>query len=207
MLPGDRMEFFVLLFFGFFIAALLPRRRYRRRPRLFRKRFRAGPPQAVVVRQKTTVVEDQNTCQPNVAVSHSAQIRIVEVRELGGRAWVIDGDTIDISGTRIRLAGIDAPEMDQPYGKKAKWTLVNLCKGHTVLAVFDEEQSHGRTVATCYLPDGRDLSAEMVKVGMAIDWPKFSRGKYSGLELPGIRRKLWRCDARQKGLMPPGLPD
>ncbi len=54
---------------------------------------------------------------------------------------------------------------------------------------------------------GEDLNAEMVRAGMAIDWPKFSRGKYSGLELPGIRKKLWRCDARQKGLMPPSLPD
>lgn len=133
---------------------------------------------------------------------------MVSVQELRGRAWVIDGDTIDIGGTRIRLAGIDAPEMDHPYGTKAKWTLVNLCKGQIVRAVFDEEMSHDRVVATCTLPDGRDLAAEMVKAGMAIDWPKFSRGKYSGLELPGIRKKLWRCDARQKGLMlPPSIPD
>lgn len=124
-----------------------------------------------------------------------------------GRAWVIDGDTIDIGGTRIRLAGIDAPELDDPYGGKAKWTLVNLCKGQNVRAIFDGEQSHDRVVATCTLPDGRDLAAEMVKAGMAIDWPKFSRGKYSGLEPPGIRKKLWRCDARQKGRMPPSLPD
>jgi endonuclease YncB( thermonuclease family) len=31
-----------------------------------------------------------------------------------GKAWVIDGDTINISGTHIRLEGIDAPELDQP---------------------------------------------------------------------------------------------
>ena len=30
-----------------------------------------------------------------------------------GKAWVIDGDTIEIAGTRIRLEGIDAPEWDQ----------------------------------------------------------------------------------------------
>jgi hypothetical protein len=38
-----------------------------------------------------------------------------------GKAWVIDGDTIEISGTRIRLEGIDAPESNQtctdPKGK------------------------------------------------------------------------------------------
>lgn len=120
---------------------------------------------------------------------------------------MIDGDTIDIAGTRIRLAGIDAPELGDPYGNKAKWTLVNLCKGQQVRAVYDGEQSHDRTVATCYLPDGRDLSAEMIKAGMAIDWPKFSHGKYRHLEPHGIRKKLWRCDARQRGRMPTNLPD
>ena len=161
----------------------------------------------MVIRRETRIDEDLRPWAPRVSVQQTTQIRIVEVKELRGSAWVIDGDTIDLAGTRIRLAGIDAPEMDHPYGKKAKWTLVSLCKDQPVRAVFDEDMSHGRVVATCYLPDGRDLSAEMVKAGMAIDWPKFSRGKYSGLELPGIRKKLWRCDARQKGLLPPGLPD
>ncbi len=164
-------------------------------------------PKAVVVRRETRVVQDSTPWQPRTTVRQTAEIRIVEVKELRGRAFVIDGDTIEIGGTRIRLAGIDAPELDHPYGTKAKWTLVNLCKGQIVRAVFDEEMSHDRVVATCTLPDRRDLAAEMVKAGMAIDWPKFSRGRYFGLEPPGIRKKLWRCDARQKGLMPPSLPD
>jgi micrococcal nuclease len=145
--------------------------------------------------------------RPPPEARRSTHIRIFDVHELRGRAWVIDGDTIDIGGTRIRLSGIDAPEMDHPCGKNAKWTLVNLCKGQEVRAVFDGDLSHDRTVASCYLPDGRDLAAEMVKAGMAIDWRKFSGGKYRGLEPDGIRKKLWRCDARQKGLMAPSLPD
>ena len=39
---------------------------------------------------------------------------------LRGRCWVVDGDTIVIDNTHIRLAGIDAPELDHPYGKQAK---------------------------------------------------------------------------------------
>ena len=163
-------------------------------------------PKRVEIRRET-VVEDFKPWAPRAAVRQTTQIRIIEITELRGRAWVVDGDTLDINGTRIRLAGIDAPEMDHPYGNTAKWALVNLCKGQEIRAEFDGDLSHDRTVATCYLPDGRNLSAEMVKAGMAIDWPKFSHGKYSGLELPGIRKKLWRCDARQKGRMPPSLPD
>jgi micrococcal nuclease len=120
-----------------------------------------------------------------------------------GPCHVQDGDSIFIGDTSIRLHGIDAPELDHPYGKNAKWELIKLCKGQIVSAVLEGSLSHKRIVATCYLPDGRDLSAEMVKLGMAVDWAKFSGGKYRSFEVSGVRRKLWRCDARQKGRMPP----
>ena len=118
---------------------------------------------------------------------------------LEGSAYVIDGDSLVIQKTQVRLFGVDAPEMNHPYGKKAKWALVSLCKGQTVRAEITDQDAHGRTVARCFLPDGRDLSAEMVKRGLAIDWPKFSGGKYRSLEVQGVRKKLWLADARQKG--------
>lgn len=119
--------------------------------------------------------------------------------DLRGTAYVVDGDTLIIQQTQIRLFGIDAPELDHPHGKNAKWALVSLCKGKTVRAEITGLDDHGRTVARCSLDDGRDLSAEMVKLGLAIDWPKFSSGQYSSLEAPGVRKKLWLADARQKG--------
>ncbi|MEP1765269.1 MAG: thermonuclease family protein [Sulfitobacter sp.] len=88
-----------------------------------------------------------------------------------GKCFVNDGDTIQIGKVRLRLAGIDAPEMEHPWGKKAKWELVKLYKGQIITAELEPEISYDRVVATCYLPDGRDLSAEMVKIGLAIDWP------------------------------------
>ncbi|WP_243652047.1 thermonuclease family protein [Primorskyibacter sedentarius] len=122
-------------------------------------------------------------------------------RVLEGPAYVTDGDTITIQKTQVRLYGIDAPELDHPYGKKAKWAMVRLCKGQNIRAEITDEDEYGRTVAKCFLPDGRDLSEELVKLGLAIDWPKFSGGKYSNLEVAGIRKKLWLADARQKGRM------
>ncbi len=106
-----------------------------------------------------------------------------------------------IQKTQIRLFGVDAPELDHPHGKNAKWALHNLCKGHLVRAEGINADTHGRTVARCTLPDGRDLSAEMVKQGLAIDWPKFSDGEYRELEAPNARKKMWLADARQKGRM------
>ncbi len=120
---------------------------------------------------------------------------------LTGAAYVTDGDTIKIKNTQIRLFGIDAPELDHPYGKKAKWALHKLCKGHAIRAEITEKDAYGRTVARCFLSDGRDLSAEMVKQGLAIDWPKFSGGIYRSLETSDARKKLFLADARQKGRM------
>ncbi len=126
---------------------------------------------------------------------------VTQTRVLEGPAYVTDGDTIAIQKTQVRLFGIDAPELHHPYGKKAKWALVSLCKGKTIRAEITDEDEYGRTVAKCFLPDGRDLSEELVKQGHAIDWPKFSGGKYSDFEVAGIRKKLWLADARQKGRM------
>ena len=123
--------------------------------------------------------------------------------QVAGRCYVQDGDTIYIDGAAIRLAGIDAPELDQPYGQKAKFQLMALCKGHVIRAEFDGSSTYDRLVATCFLPDGRDLSAEMVKVGLALDWRRFSGGKYRNLEPTGIRKRLWRVEARHRGRFPP----
>jgi endonuclease YncB( thermonuclease family) len=118
-----------------------------------------------------------------------------------GRAYVTDGDTIKIKNTQIRLFGIDAPELNHPYGRIAKSALIKLCMGSDIRAEITETDHYGRTVAQCYLPDGRNLSAEMVKKGLAIDWPKFSGGKFRNLETTDARKKLFLADARQKGRM------
>ncbi|MEO1557731.1 MAG: thermonuclease family protein, partial [Pseudomonadota bacterium] len=75
-----------------------------------------------------------------------------------GPAYVVDGDSLRINKQDIRIYGVDAPELNHPYGQKAKWAMVSLCKGQRVKAKIIEEDDHGRKVAMCYLPDGRDLS-------------------------------------------------
>ncbi|MDP5361186.1 MAG: thermonuclease family protein [Paracoccaceae bacterium] len=134
---------------------------------------------------------------PQPTPSHSA----INAPVLCGKPYVIDGDSLVIQKVELRLFGIDAPEFNHPFGKQAKWALHGLCKGHEVRAECVETDSHGRTVAKCFLPDGRDLSAEMVKLGLAIDWPKFSGGQYREMEVADARKKMWLADARQKGRM------
>lgn len=146
-------------------------------------------------------LEPPPRCSHRLPPSFDAQGAKPAFQVLKGRAYIIDGDTVTIKKTQIRLFGIDAPEMNHPYGKKAKWALLALCKGQVIRAEISEKDAHGRTVAKCFLPDGRDLSAEMVKQGLAIDWPKFSGGFYREFETADARKKLWLADARQKGRM------
>ena len=83
---------------------------------------------------------------------------------LRGRCWVIDGDTIVINNIRVRLAGIDAPELDHPWGQRSKWALVQLCKGQTVTARIKPVtlaglgQSHSTRFA-CRLPLAEEYPA------------------------------------------------
>lgn len=135
----------------------------------------------------------QNDGLPLSAQSHSHRI--------SGPAYVIDGDSLRIAGRDLRLFGIDAPELDHPYGQRAKWALHRLCKDHPITAEIIGKDDYGRHVARCSLPDGRDLSAEMVRQGLAIDWPKHSQGQYHALETPDARKRLYLADARQKGRM------
>ena len=110
-----------------------------------------------------------------------------------GKCHVVDGDTIHIGKHKIRLAGINAPELYEPYGQQAKWALVKLCKGRIITAYPDGEKSYERIVATCFLDDGRDLAAEMVKMELALDIPMFPNADYRHLETPNSRRKLnWK---------------
>jgi endonuclease YncB( thermonuclease family) len=95
-----------------------------------------------------------------------------------GRAWVIDGDTISISGTHIRLEGIDAPERDQtcldaagkawPCGQTATRQLRDQVRGRDLSCAPRTKDRHQRVLAVCSLPDGSDLNAWMVRQGWAV---------------------------------------
>ena len=118
--------------------------------------------------------------------------------EIRGPCYVIDGDTIRIGKTKIRLAGLDAPELDEPYGQKSKWAMVQICKGHQIRVALSGEQSYDRLVGTCYLEDGTDIGAALIKQGLALDGGHFSKGKYRHLEPSGIRWKLQHAYRRKR---------
>jgi len=108
-----------------------------------------------------------------------------------GRASVIDGDTVEIHGTRIRLWGIDAPESSQlcrgedslqyRCGAKAANELDAFIAGRPVSCTAVALDRYGRTVATCSVA-GIDIADWLVRTGLAIDWPQYSKGKYAAAQ-------------------------
>ena len=83
---------------------------------------------------------------------------------------ITDGDTItvltDKKQNKIRLAEIDTPEKNQPYGKKAKKALSDFIFGKTVRIEIDTIDRYGRTVGTIF-SEGLNINKEMVKAGHA----------------------------------------
>ncbi|MFJ6023531.1 thermonuclease family protein [Brevundimonas sp. NPDC092305] len=112
-----------------------------------------------------------------------------------GRASVIDGDTIEIHGKRIRLWGIDAPEAGQTCsrggetyrcGQEAATALAEDVRDRVVICMPEgRPDRYGRIVAKCVTFDdaGRriayDLAGGMVTAGLAVDYPRYSRRAYA----------------------------
>ena len=90
----------------------------------------------------TDVFPHESSRAPDSTVPQASLPRPTYQRNLHGSAYVVDGDTIVISGVQIRLFGVDAPELDHPYGKKAKWALHALCKGKKVKADLLAQDCH-----------------------------------------------------------------
>ncbi|MBC9248612.1 thermonuclease family protein [Paracoccus sp. 11-3] len=102
--------------------------------------------------------------------------------DFGGQVTrVIDGDTFWVSGqrNRIRVGGLDAPEIGRAGGSAATAQLANLISGRSVQCRLRDVDRYGRIVGQCWLPDGRDIAAAMIASGTAREYCRFS-GNYYG---------------------------
>ncbi|MBP0438395.1 thermonuclease family protein [Tianweitania sediminis] len=110
-----------------------------------------------------------------------------------GRASVVDGDTIEITGQRIRFQGVDAPESWQrcqdsagkPYrcGKVAADALDTfLAKSRPTRCEFIEYDRYKRVVADCFRADGKSVAEWLVLNGHALDFKRYSKGAYAAAE-------------------------
>ena len=107
-----------------------------------------------------------------------------------GRASVIDADTIEITGQRIRLDGIDAPESWQTCrrangegyqcGRDAADALDQfLAESRPTICDVVDHDRYKRAVARCKRNDGASVNAWLVSQGWAVDWERYSHGRFA----------------------------
>lgn len=92
---------------------------------------------------------------------------------------IYDGDTITALTSqkekiKIRLYGIDAPELKQPFGKASKRHLIDLISNKSLNINEKGKDKYGRTLAVLYNGD-QDINAQMVIDGYAWAYDKFSK--------------------------------
>lgn len=122
---------------------------------------------------------------------------------VSGRARVSDGDSFRLGDDRVRLLGLDAPELSQectdaagkawPCGREARDRMAELLAGGPVDCRPEDTDQFGRLLATCRVA-GRDLGSAMVAEGMAT-----SAGRYFDEEQQarGDRLGIWAGDFDQ----------
>ncbi|MEX1187981.1 MAG: thermonuclease family protein [Bacteroidia bacterium] len=111
---------------------------------------------------------------------------------------VKDGDTIGImmqgAEVRIRLLHIDAPEKNQAFGSKAKLVLSDLVFGKIIEVRWKSKDRYGRYLGELFLLNGLNINKEMVKLGYAWHFKKYSKDmSYDKLEKQArtSKRGLW----------------
>lgn len=128
----------------------------------------------------------------------AARFDRVETRQVGGPVVVNDGDTLTLGGERIRLRGMDAPELSQtctkagaPYacGRIARKALSDLIGDRPVVCQGWEHDRYGRLLGACRSGD-IDLNRSLVTEGWAVAFGDYteeeagaraaSRGLWSG---------------------------
>ncbi len=119
-----------------------------------------------------------------LAVAFIALSPVEALAGITGVASVIDGDTIEIHNTKIRLHGIDAPESGQQCrradgtswacGRDAAFALADLIGRRPVQCEQRDTDRYGRVVAVCRV-GGTDLGAWLVRRGYALAYRRYSK--------------------------------
>ncbi|MCE2920360.1 MAG: thermonuclease family protein [bacterium] len=117
-----------------------------------------------------------------VGIAAPAEAKRMDPVLLQGEARAIDGDTLQVGDTRLRLHGIDAPELRQTCedssgeawacGRRAASELAAVAGGE-VHCISRERDRYQRLVATCWAA-GRDVGQSLVAHGWAVAYRRFS---------------------------------
>jgi Micrococcal nuclease (thermonuclease) homologs len=122
-------------------------------------------------------------CHASATPSGGGKPYVADVSDLSGVASVIDGDTLEIRGVRVRLHGIDAPESGQTCkdgsgriyrcGQQAALNLADFIGRRPVSCSGRDSDRYRRTIAVCKV-GATDINEWLVREGWAIAYRQFS---------------------------------
>lgn len=147
--------------------------------------------------------EDVTEAEPKMVVRLAAAETELIIGVAPDNIRIIDGDTLVVSGTRVRLWGVDAPEVSQtcrneddeawPCGEAAK-NMLDVVTFNRTLTCEPKGESHERVVAACVTDQGNDVGDLMVSNGLALDVPEYSKGHYEEVQeiARGIGLGVWQ---------------
>ena len=131
--------------------------------------------------------------------------------DLKGKVCITGGDTLKVNsirrgrhcvgGTKVRLLGIDAPELKQQCrhssgrnflcGRKAASYLFELTKGKVVICEGDTRDGNERVLGTCFVGK-MNLNQRMVQLGWAVAYRDYSKDYIKDEErAKSARRGIW----------------
>lgn len=123
-------------------------------------------------------------------------------------SWVMDGDTVLLlpegarEALRVRLLGIDAPELCQPGGEAARDALMAQVLRRSVRVQVVGQDSYGRQLGRVWL-DTQDVAAELVRSGWAWAYQhRTGRGPYAALQREAERERVGVFAARETAMSP-----
>jgi endonuclease YncB( thermonuclease family) len=124
------------------------------------------------------------------------KLRQDESERLGGVFRVVDGDSLDLGGRKLRLRAIDAPELSQtclrdgatwPCGAEARDALRKLVASDAAVCSGAREDKYRRLLVDC-VAGREDVNAAMVRSGMAV---AFGGYRAEENEARQARRGVW----------------
>jgi len=104
------------------------------------------------------------------------------------KAFIIDGDTMIIDNLKVRIQGIDSPELSQKFGKEAKKQLIILTKNKTLRIKIIKFDRYNRAI--CYIfANNKDVGLQMVQTGYAWAYRRYTN-EYVFAEEKAKKRRI-----------------
>ena len=108
----------------------------------------------------------------SLAIAGLATVAMADPLTVSGPARVLDGDTVIVGTTHVRLKGVDAAERGTERGEDARAVMMGIVTSDLTCRLTGEK-THRREVGYCFTADGVDVNREIIAKGAALACPLY----------------------------------